>query len=69
MMPTLTIRYNGVNYRADADTRQECADRVADMMVNDGFTFPKPWEFWRWGEAGPSPIMRASLAKRLGVSP
>ena len=64
-MPTLTIRYNGVNYRGDAETRQECADAVAKMMVDDGFTFPKPWEFWRWGEGAPSVIVREALQREL----
>lgn len=61
----LTIKYGGSTYSVSGfDTKEKCADTMANLLAESGYTRPKPWEFWRWTEHRPSKILSEALERR-----
>lgn len=61
----LRIKYGGSTYGiSGCSSREEAADAMADILVDRGYTFPKPWQFWRWDEHKPSKYLREALEKK-----
>lgn len=61
----VSARYGGSTYSVSGyDTREAAAEDLAGILIGAGYTFPKPWEFWRWGEHEPSKILREALERK-----
>lgn len=61
----LTIKYGSGTYGVSGcSTRAEAAEEMAEILLELGYTFPKPWQFWRWGEPKPSKLLREALERR-----
>lgn len=61
----VTIEYGNGKYSVRGyETKEEAAEAMADILIGIGYTFPKPYHFWRWNEHKPSKLLREALERR-----